>query len=163
MQAAWMQTVIFIEWIKYWDPELRLEGHKILLLVYNFSSHSVNPDKPLTNIQLEFFAPNITSHVQPLDAGIIANFKCYHLLEFINYAIDCYELHTLIARSTKLLNSRLWNSLMRPGLRWEIQQLWIPGEILASCQLKSRRISREPKISCTCGRLQLGRNHWWPS
>lgn len=74
---AWMQTGIFIKWIESWDRELRLEDRKILLLVDNFAGHWVNSHRPLTNIQLKLFSPNLTSHFQPLDTGSIANFKCY--------------------------------------------------------------------------------------
>lgn len=51
---------------------MRAESRHILLTVDNFSAHSI--DYEPTNIQLEFFEPNLTSFVQPLDAGII---RCY--------------------------------------------------------------------------------------
>lgn len=42
------------------------------------------------------------SHVQPLDAGIIANFKCWCHSEFINFAINQYENHIPIGNIFKI-------------------------------------------------------------
>jgi hypothetical protein len=48
----------------------------------------------LSNIQLEFFAPNMTSHIQPLDQGIIRAFKAiYHqnYLRHVMVRVDAKE------------------------------------------------------------------------
>lgn len=70
-----MQTGLFIEWIESWAQELRHENRKIQLLVDNFDGHLVSPDRPSTNIQLNVLSPDLKSHVQPLEAGIIARFS----------------------------------------------------------------------------------------
>ena len=74
-QSAWMTGAIYEEWIWDWDNELAamMPPCKILLLHNNFSGHTVPDD--LQCIQVKKLAPNLTSHIQPLDAGIIANFK----------------------------------------------------------------------------------------
>lgn len=58
----------------------------ICLLIDNFSGHNIayNP----TNIQLEWFKPNLTSHVQPLNAGIIWCFKAHYRWAFCIHALD---------------------------------------------------------------------------
>ena len=66
---AWMTGALYEKWIQDWDRELRQQNRKILLLQDNFSSHIV-PDN-LTNICMENFSPNLTSHVQTNDAGIM--------------------------------------------------------------------------------------------
>lgn len=86
---AWMMYVLFSEWIINWDNQLNQEGRSVLLLVDNFSGHQEPLEHQLSNIRLEFFAPNLTSHVQPLDAGIIASWKCQYRSEFISYAVNC--------------------------------------------------------------------------
>lgn len=73
---AWMTYQLFSEWITQWDRHLQVEGRSVLLLVDNFSGHGEPSDYKLTSIRLEFFSPNLTSHVQPLNAGIIASWKC---------------------------------------------------------------------------------------
>ena len=86
---AWMTMVLYQEWIHIWDAELRLAGRNILLLQDNFSAH-VPPDD-LTNITVENFAANLTSHVQPLDQGIIRCFKAHYRSRFTQRAMDNYD------------------------------------------------------------------------
>lgn len=80
-----MNSEVFESWILKWDRELRVKSRKILLLLDNFSGHTV-AEGLLTNIQLKFFCPNLTAHVQPLDAGIIHAFKCHYRRRFLNRA-----------------------------------------------------------------------------
>lgn len=61
----------------------------ILLWVDNFAGHTT-PDT-ITNIHMEPFWPNLTSHVQPMDAGIIHCFKAHYRKLFISHSIDCYD------------------------------------------------------------------------
>ena len=57
----------------------------ILLVIDNFSGHSINYKQ--SNIHIEFFEPNLTSFVQPLDAGIICCFKAHYYSNFCQRAI----------------------------------------------------------------------------
>ena len=84
-----MTAVLYQEWITFWDETLRRKGQFIILFQDNFSGH-IPPDN-LTNIRIENFAANLTSHVQPLDAGIIRNFKAHYRKTFIARAIDRYD------------------------------------------------------------------------
>jgi len=89
---AWMTTKLYQEWINGWDCKLRQQDRHILLLQDNFSGHV--PPTGLTNIHVENFAPNLTSHVQPADAGIIQCFKAHYRRKFIDRAIDRYDADT---------------------------------------------------------------------
>ena len=71
-----MKHNIYQEWLKKWDNSLECTGRKILLLQDNFSGHIV--PEGLKNIRVENFQPNMTSHVQPMDAGIIRCFKAHY-------------------------------------------------------------------------------------
>ncbi|OAD80094.1 hypothetical protein PHYBLDRAFT_59137 [Phycomyces blakesleeanus NRRL 1555(-)] len=51
------------------------QKRKVLLTLNNFSGHIV--DYTPTNVELLFLSPNTTSHLQPLDGGIIRAFKAY--------------------------------------------------------------------------------------
>ncbi|POW15152.1 hypothetical protein PSTT_02382 [Puccinia striiformis] len=75
--TAWMTAEIFQRWLKSWNSKLKEEDRNILLLLDNFRGHTL-PDGGLSHIRVEFFSPNLTSHVQPLDAGIIKCFKSYY-------------------------------------------------------------------------------------
>ena len=48
----------------------------------------------LTNIHTENFEPNLTSHAQPNDQGIIRCFKAHYCAKSIEHAVDCYECGT---------------------------------------------------------------------
>nr|CCA27957.1 PREDICTED: similar to Tigger transposable elementderived protein 6 putative [Albugo laibachii Nc14] len=52
---------------------MRSENTNILLLLDNVSSH--HAPETLTHVEIQKLPPNTTAHLQPLDAGIICNFK----------------------------------------------------------------------------------------
>jgi hypothetical protein len=65
---------------------MRCQRRHICLFVDNFSAHNV--DYKPQHIQLEFFEPNLTSHVQPCDAGIIRTLKAFYRKAFCLRAIE---------------------------------------------------------------------------
>ncbi|KAJ3558078.1 hypothetical protein NP233_g11580 [Leucocoprinus birnbaumii] len=73
---AWMTTIIYQEWLHNWDEALRIKRF---------------PDD-LQNICVINFAPNLTSHVQPLDQGIIRCFKAHYHKLYLEQALKCYEM-----------------------------------------------------------------------
>ena len=73
---AWMTSDIFSKWIKKVDRTMRIQGRKIVLLVDNCSAHPHCDD--LQNVKLVFLPPNTTSLLQPMDQGIIQNFKHHY-------------------------------------------------------------------------------------
>lgn len=72
-KKAWMTGLLFIEWLTEFNSQMRLQGRHIVLLLDNAGSHTVPP--PLSNIKVHFLPPNTTAHLQPMDGGIIQNFK----------------------------------------------------------------------------------------
>ncbi|KAK4511368.1 uncharacterized protein ATC70_012583 [Mucor velutinosus] len=70
---AWMNTDIFRKYIKRLNASFVYAGRKVALLVDNASVHKLKEE--FSNIKLIFLPANTTSKLQPLDAGIIANFK----------------------------------------------------------------------------------------
>jgi hypothetical protein len=56
----------------------------------NFLGHII--PETLTNIEVINFVPNLTSHIQPNDQGIIHCFKSHYRAKFIHCSIDLYEL-----------------------------------------------------------------------
>lgn len=87
--TAWMTTVLYQEWILDWDEKLRRKNRKIILFQDNFSGHVV--PNALTNIKVVNFSPNLTSHVQPCDQGIIRTFKSHYRRLFMQRALDRYD------------------------------------------------------------------------
>lgn len=68
---------------------MQSQNREVLLLIDNFSGHTI-PYVP-HNIRLEPFEPNMTSHVQPLDAGIIRCFKAHYRRQLCTRAIELDE------------------------------------------------------------------------
>ena len=87
-----MTSTIYQEWLLDWDQELRDKGRKILLLQDNFAGHVV--PNTLTNIHVENFEPNLTSHIQPNDQGIIWCFKAHYRARFFDHSADLYDAGT---------------------------------------------------------------------
>jgi DDE superfamily endonuclease len=69
--------------------KMHQQNHHILFTINNFSAHYINYEP--TNIQLEYFEPNLTSFVQPLNAGIIRCFKAHYRNKFCQRAIKLDE------------------------------------------------------------------------
>ena len=74
-QKAWMTSAIFEKWVSDWDRKLVKDKRRIALVLDNATYH---PSVALSNIKLVFLPPNTTSHTQPMDQGIIANFKRHY-------------------------------------------------------------------------------------
>ena len=99
--SAWMTTEIFKPWLNQFDRDMERQNRKVLLVMDNCSSHKL-PD--LHSVEVLFLPPNATSKLQPLDAGIIQNFKvkyrrslCLKLLACIEGGEDTYKPNLLDA------------------------------------------------------------------
>ena len=84
-----MTALLFTEWANQLNNKFRLTGRKVLLLMDNCSAHP--HDLQLSNIKFLLLPPNTTSRSQPMDAGVIANFKqLYRLVDSKrNLSLDC--------------------------------------------------------------------------
>ncbi|GFW00915.1 tigger transposable element-derived protein 6 [Trichonephila clavipes] len=59
------------------------------LILDNCTVHNNAP--PLSNVKLQFSPPNSTSKLQPLDQGIIHNFKTFYRREVVKSVLDNLE------------------------------------------------------------------------
>ncbi len=90
---AWMTQIIFLEWLNAFD--LHVANHKVLLVLDNYNAH-VPLEELLARIQLRdtcvlYLPPNMTSKIQPCDAGIIRNFKAYYRRRFNRLLLQRFE------------------------------------------------------------------------
>lgn len=107
-RKAWMTTLLFEEWIRSLDRRMRLQRRNILLFLDNASSHKV---EGLSNIKIIFFPPNTTSHLQPLDQGIIQVIKVHYRKLLLRHVLSLIETGTNavdIAKSINVLNACHW-------------------------------------------------------
>lgn len=74
---AWMTRELFFSWLERFNAYVSMtSGRRVLLLLDNCSAHGGPDVHPvLSNVELFFLPPNTTSHIQPMDAGIIAAVK----------------------------------------------------------------------------------------
>jgi hypothetical protein len=68
------------------DLKMGQQNHKVCLTVDNFSAHEIAYQPK--NMQIKYFGPNLTSFVQPLDAGIIRCVKAHYCHSFCHRALD---------------------------------------------------------------------------
>ena len=123
---SWMTATLFQEWLEWFDARLQKQKKKICLLLDNCSAHKID-DPGLQCIELVFLPPNTTSAIQPLDQGIIKNFKHFYrrrMLQKIVLAIDADENSTAteVARSISALDavnfmSAAWNDVSTDTIR----------------------------------------------
>ncbi|GFV77444.1 tigger transposable element-derived protein 6 [Trichonephila clavipes] len=88
-KKVWMTTELFNEWLVSLNSDMKREKRHILLFLDNCTVHNNAP--PLLNVKLQFFPPNSTSKLQPLDQGIIHNFKTFYRREVVKSVLDNLE------------------------------------------------------------------------
>ena len=115
---AWMTRKIFEAWIKKCDNKLWKAKRRVVFIVDNCTAHPI--DITLTNTELVFLPPNVTSLIQPCDQGIIKTLKAhYHkdIIKRLAAAIDAGSSENAIEFSRKfdLLDAII--RLLHPGLK----------------------------------------------
>ena len=74
-KKAWMNSDIMESILQKLDRRMNQEKRKVILFWDNATCHSETAQAGLKNIKLVFLPKNTTSRLQPLDAGIMRNFK----------------------------------------------------------------------------------------
>ena len=82
---AWMSSDIFEKIILEFDKKMKFKNKRVLLFLDNHSTHLISHD--LSNVKLIYFPPT-TSVLQPLDQGIIRNFKHFYTKNIISFMIS---------------------------------------------------------------------------
>ena len=79
-KTAWMNGITYTEFVTDFDDKMmqRYGGEEVLLLMDNAPSHKLEEGIVLKCTRVKFLPPNTTTHLQPMDAGIIANFKHHY-------------------------------------------------------------------------------------
>ena len=68
-----------------------LQNHLELRKIEKKNQQKKSPNISLTNIELVYFSPNTTAHLQPMDAGIIHSFKAKYKQEFCKHLIYQFD------------------------------------------------------------------------
>lgn len=89
-RRAWMTGILWEEYVRELDCQMRKANRKIALIVDNCPAH---PNiENLTNMTIYFLPPNTTARTQPMDAGVIRNLKFHYKVKLVNKRIDAFDL-----------------------------------------------------------------------
>jgi len=108
---AWLTTELFNEWLHAVNSKMKRQNRRILLLLDNAPVHICEID--LSNVKLQFLPPNMTFHIQPLDAGIIQSFKLHYrklMLEYFSIRMETAACVTELVKSINILDAVKWIS-----------------------------------------------------
>ncbi|GAB6028381.1 hypothetical protein CHUAL_002548 [Chamberlinius hualienensis] len=109
---SWITSAIFGKWLKDLDSNMSSQNRNIVLLLDNCPAHP--PKANLKNIRLVFLPPNTTSVSQPLNQGIIQNFKFKYrdaLLRTIIGKLDMGESEKIDMLASIILLINAWNDV----------------------------------------------------
>lgn len=94
-KSSWMTASFFQDWLKWFDR--RMHGRRVWLLLDNASCHELPKCAHVTtwtggikgavmnNVNIAFLPANTTSHIQPLDGGIIRAFKAHYRRDHVRW------------------------------------------------------------------------------
>ena len=106
-----MRGDIWTQWLEYLNDGFRMQKRQVFAS-YNAPSHYmlytttlpcsqpnalliISPTVRLSNFRIHYIPPNTTSHLQPLNAGIVRSFKakykqcyCRHILKQVESKFD---------------------------------------------------------------------------
>ena len=105
---AWMTGGILDAVLKKINRGLRTQNRFIALLMDNAGCHPPEIKEKYSNIKVVFLPPNTTSILQPLDLGIIQNFKLHYRQLFLQYVlakIEEYNTASELANSVNILKA----------------------------------------------------------
>ena len=88
---AWMTQQVFDKWILDLDETIKKKKKKIILFMDNATCHGSAVNLKLSNIKIEFLPTNTTSLIQPMDAGVIKNFKCHYRRKILQKILSSLE------------------------------------------------------------------------
>ena len=110
---AWMTSDIMHSILTKLNMQMKAQGRSILLLLDGAGCHPNDLASPgrYSNIKVIFLPPNTTSVLQPLDLGIIKNFKVHYrqlLLRYVCAQIEECSTANEIIKSVTVLNAIRW-------------------------------------------------------
>ena len=110
-KKAWMTGDILHKILSDFNHKMIQQKRSVLLSMENAGCHPDDIKGKYSNIKVLFFPPNTTSKLQPLDLGVIQNFKVHYrrlLLRFVLASIDSCSSASEVAGSISILTAIRW-------------------------------------------------------
>jgi hypothetical protein len=113
--TKWMTGDLFQEFLNWFNDEIKRRdpNRKVDLLLDNFSGHELAIQRigglnGLSNVRIVWLPSNTTSHWQPLDQGIIANFKLYYRKKWVRFMIHELDHNRIPNKTVTLFHAVKW-------------------------------------------------------
>jgi len=139
-----MNLSLFLDFVTKLNADMRRQERKILMLLDNASSHP--SDVELCNVTLSFLPPITTSHLQPLDSGIIKCFKSHYRklqLQHIVQMIDDETQPDLNLKQAVYFIKAAWQNVT-PAV---IQNCWVHAGLIKKDSLSMNSVTDAPVAS----------------
>ena len=156
--SAWMNSLIFDEWTKKLNRDMKRQGRHILLFLDNASCHP--KAITLSNVKFQFFPANTTSVNQPMDAGIIQAVKLKFKIRQMKYVLRLMERFTG-DQSEMLKRINLLDAIYWVNASWEEVEASTIEKCFAKCGFgsgsdsDSEQAQEEVPLSLVAMSLQL--------
>jgi len=128
---AWMTRNIMTEWLLDFDYRMTQSKRNIVLFLDNASSHPLLNN--LQSIKLIFFPPYLSSCCQPLDQGIIQNFKILYRQCVLKHQLSIMDNGSGLLNRINVLHAILWiKNAVNEVKRSTVRNSFIKSGILIS-------------------------------
>ena len=86
-KKAWIDLELMEEILRTLNRKCAAEDCKLLLFIDNAPSHPESFFDCFSHVKIVFLPKNTTSKLQPLDAGIIKNFKVFYRKQLLQHVL----------------------------------------------------------------------------
>ena len=86
-KKVWMDAELMEEILRTLNRKCTAEDRKIFLFIDNAQSHPESFTDCFSHLKIVFLPKNTTSRLQPLDAGIIKNFKVFYRKQLLQHVL----------------------------------------------------------------------------
>ena len=130
----WMNTEVMTDILIVLNKRLVKQGRNILLSIDNVSSHDPALKDRFSNIKIIFLPKNTTSRLQPLDAGIIKNFKVHYQRLLLKHTLAQIEGTDFTVKTINVL----------PAITW-IKKAWdeVKPQMIINCFRKTGALPQD--------------------
>ncbi|GBN80738.1 Tigger transposable element-derived protein 4 [Araneus ventricosus] len=90
-KKSWMTSGICEKWVQKLEKRMIAECRKIALVVDNCPEHPKEINQKLKNVTDFYLPQNTTSKLQPMDQGVIKNFKIHYRKRIVRKVITALE------------------------------------------------------------------------
>lgn len=158
-KSAWMNGAIMEEILSKLNRRLSRSSRFILLLIDNAGCHPDYLQGKFSNIKVYFLPANTTSMLQPLDLGIIQNFKVHYRNYFLRHVLAKIDESTCaseVCKSITVLVAIRWVAMAWALVQEEmVRKCFRKAGVLQSNLSVVERSEQDPFLEADeCGALQ---------